>query len=167
MEAQLTNFGESSGGFRALTAATATVHHTPHFRSMARRLCRLYRLVSASASASAAPRPHHLPFAVNPSPAPLAPSSSASSPPGFAAPYRLFSSASIPLHDSILLPSRPCPAGILRGARRLTGRLDWLCCRWFQHGGRGLRGFLQQHPFQGARYGADFLFSPFPNPARC
>ncbi|XP_066377868.1 thioredoxin O, mitochondrial-like [Miscanthus floridulus] len=63
---------------------------------MARRLCRLSRLfpLVSSASASAAPRPHHLPFAVNPNPAPLAPSFSASLPPAFPAPHRLFSSAS-------------------------------------------------------------------------
>uniref|UniRef100_A0A804R763 Thioredoxin domain-containing protein n=1 Tax=Zea mays TaxID=4577 RepID=A0A804R763_MAIZE len=63
---------------------------------MARRLCRLPRLfpLVSSASASAAPRPHHLPFAVNPNPAPLAPSFSSSSPPAFPGPHRLFSSTS-------------------------------------------------------------------------
>lgn len=149
-------FGLNGAGFRPPPLPCTAL------RSMARRLCRLSRLfpLVSSASASAAPRPHHLPFAVNPNPAPLAPSFSASSPPAFPAPHRLFSSASTPLRDSILLSSRTCPASISRGARGLTA--VWVgCCRWFQHGGRRLRGLLQQHPFQGARYGADFLFSHF------
>jgi hypothetical protein len=141
---------------------------TSAFCSMARRLCRLPRLfpLVSSASASAAPRPHHLPFAVNPNPAPLAPSFSSSSPPAFPGPHRLFSSTSIPLDDSILLSSRPCPPLHFVRLSGTYGFLGWLfqvVQAWWSWAPRT----PSTASFPRCKVRRRFPPLPFPNHARC